>query len=315
MLSIILPCYNVARYIERAVNNLLSQNLDDYEIIIVDDGSTDNLLDVCEQWKDEKRIRIVHTENQGVSEARNTGLRIARGEYVYFMDADDWIDEGALCETMNICLEHNADGVRIGYRLLNENEEEIHDRELDFRKDTGDCIVEGKSLLQEYIGFRLGELKRVWRKDFKDNKRLSFVWSFIYKKQVLMEHDIWFEKDLQFMEDKLFLCEFLCYAKKIVRYDKVCYNYFVHNKGLRKKNFEDNILHARQRVLAEKCREKLSLRIKDNTGVDIEPMYRGTIILASIQLFLNCFKGSFYQQFKYFTDYMKISSVKRAFGI
>ncbi|MDE6152115.1 MAG: glycosyltransferase [Prevotella sp.] len=84
-ISIILPCYNVAQYIERSINSILSQNFDGYEIIIVNDGSTDNLLDICRQWELLPNFTVLSTANQGVSQARNEGLAIARGEYVFFL--------------------------------------------------------------------------------------------------------------------------------------------------------------------------------------------------------------------------------------
>lgn len=99
-ISIILPCYNVAQYIERAVNSILQQDFTDYEVIIVNDGSPDNLLKVCEKWVGKSNFTIVTTPNQGLSQARNEGLERAKGEYVYFMDPDDYINPGMFGEVM-----------------------------------------------------------------------------------------------------------------------------------------------------------------------------------------------------------------------
>ena len=93
-ISVILPCYNVARFIERAMDSILMQDFDDYEIIIVNDGSPDNLLEVCEKWENMPNVTILTTPNQGVAQARNEGLNIAKGKYIYFMDPDDYLNQG-----------------------------------------------------------------------------------------------------------------------------------------------------------------------------------------------------------------------------
>lgn len=96
--SIILPCYNVSQYIERAIDSILIQDFKDYEIIIINDGSTDNLLQKCDDlgYTEKGYIKILSFKNQGLSQARNEGLKIAQGEYVYFFDPDDYINQGML---------------------------------------------------------------------------------------------------------------------------------------------------------------------------------------------------------------------------
>ena len=96
--SIILPCYNVSQYIERAIDSILIQDIKDYEIIIINDGSTDNLLQKCDDlgYTEKGYIKILSFKNQGLSQARNEGLKIAQGEYVYFFDPDDYINQGML---------------------------------------------------------------------------------------------------------------------------------------------------------------------------------------------------------------------------
>lgn len=95
--SLILPCYNVGNYVARCVQSILSQDFTDYEIILVDDGSTDDTPAQCDQLAAEHGcIRVLHKENGGLSSARNAGLDVAHGEYVWFVDADDWIEPGSL---------------------------------------------------------------------------------------------------------------------------------------------------------------------------------------------------------------------------
>lgn len=310
-LSIILPAYNVAPYVERAVESLLTQDVENYEIIIVDDGSTDNLQDKCKQWDGTYKVKVIRTQNQGVSEARNEGLRIAGGEYVYFMDPDDWIEENVLGDILNVCRENCGDVIRFGYRKI------CGSGVVKSEDDGNVTICDGeeirRDLLPKYIGYSLDELSAFYSKDFGKDKELSLVWRFIFKRDTLLKNDIFFEKGLSFMEDKLFLCKFFCYAERLVIYNKICYNYCVREDGLMKTNFKNPVKFAEQRILAEKCRLALVSEYKSKWNVDIEPKFHGTLVLASIQLLLQLIKGFKFGSLNYVREFMSIPSVARAF--
>ena len=123
-ISVVLPCYNVEKYIERALTCLIEQTLSDIEIICVDDKSTDNTLDILHSYADRHpQIRVIaQPQNAGVSVTRNTGMDAAAGEYIGFMDPDDWVDANfyeklykhAIAEDADVCMgniaEHFADG-------------------------------------------------------------------------------------------------------------------------------------------------------------------------------------------------------------
>lgn len=308
MLSFILPSYNVAPYIERAVNSILDQHLSDYEIIIVDDGSRDNLVEVCQQWKENERVIVVSTGNQGVSEARNEGLKRAKGEYVCFLDPDDWYEKDVMASALEAIKRDGADALRFGYNKVYESEElkrgddPVEDLINDEYLCEGDAIL--TKLVSAYIGFSIKELMHLNVSNFRKNKRLSFVWSYIFKRQILIDNSITFAKGLHFMEDKLFLCEYLCHTQKVILYDKVCYNYYVRKDGLRMTNTADCLHHAEQRVLAEQCRSEMAERVKSTLNIDIKPLYRGTLIMASLQMLAHCFSSPSLAQFKLFMKYL-----------
>ena len=102
-LSIIVPVYNVERYIVKCVKSLLHQNFDDYEIIVVDDGTQDKSIEVLQEAVCDSRITIIHQSNAGLSAARNTGITHSKGEYLWFVDSDDWIAENCLSDIIG-CL-------------------------------------------------------------------------------------------------------------------------------------------------------------------------------------------------------------------
>lgn len=96
--SIIVPIYNVEKYLEKCINSLLMQNIDNYEIILINDGSTDNSYNICLKYKKNKKIILINKINTGLSDTRNYGISIAKGEYIIFVDSDDWIRENCLLQ-------------------------------------------------------------------------------------------------------------------------------------------------------------------------------------------------------------------------
>lgn len=115
LVSVIVPIYNAERYISETIKSILNQSLNDIEIILVNDGSTDSSLTICEQYlQKDSRIKLVNQNNSGVSIARNNGLKLANGEYVFFMDSDDTIDPNFLNSSYNVAKKQNLDIVVVG---------------------------------------------------------------------------------------------------------------------------------------------------------------------------------------------------------
>ena len=117
--SIIIPVYNMGKSIENTVKTLLNQKYDNYEIILVDDGSKDDSSQICDELATKyKKIKTIHTINQGSGPARNCGIDIATGEYIYFPDADDLVDENALNVFAEVLKEKKYDLIVFGYKSL-----------------------------------------------------------------------------------------------------------------------------------------------------------------------------------------------------
>lgn len=116
LVSVIVPIYNVERYLDQCIESIICQTYDNLEIILVDDGSPDNCPVMCDEWaKKDERIRVIHKENGGVSAARNTALDRMNGEFVTFVDSDDWIDADLVSSLVLLCEEHNADAAISGF--------------------------------------------------------------------------------------------------------------------------------------------------------------------------------------------------------
>ena len=92
LFSVIVPIHNVKLFIHKCIDSVLSQNFDDYEVLLVDDGSTDGSADICDEYSQKDiRVSVIHKENGGLSDARNAGINISQGEYIFFLDSDDEI--------------------------------------------------------------------------------------------------------------------------------------------------------------------------------------------------------------------------------
>ena len=116
--SLIIPAYNVEKYIKKCLDSVLNQTYNNYEIIIINDGSTDNTSKILESYKSNKKIKIINQENKGLSNARNTGVSNAKGDYILFIDSDDFIEK-ELLEILNKTIK-DEDLVRFQIRILDE---------------------------------------------------------------------------------------------------------------------------------------------------------------------------------------------------
>lgn len=114
--SVIVPVYNVEKYLEKCIKSICNQTYQNLEIILVDDGSTDQSSEICDMYaKKDTRIKVIHKENGGLSDARNVGIANAEGEYLLFIDSDDWISEHLVNKTLTIAKENDAEVVMFDY--------------------------------------------------------------------------------------------------------------------------------------------------------------------------------------------------------
>ena len=141
--SIIVPVYKVEKYLNRCVDSILAQTFTDFECILVDDGSPDGCPAICDEYaKKDNRIKVIHQENKGVSAARNAGLDMAKGEYILFVDSDDWIDESTVQSLLMIS--EDADIIMCGFSIEYEDG-------TTFQENSGNKKLEGSDILGEFI--------------------------------------------------------------------------------------------------------------------------------------------------------------------
>ena len=180
--SIIVPVYNVEDYINRCIDSLKKQSLEDIEIILIDDGSTDKSGIICDEIaKNEERVIVIHQDNHGVSSARNVGINIASGEFIGFVDPDDWCEENMYKIMYEAIIENNCDMVICGF-VIHENENA--DIYIPYENE----IVDGKTAFSYCIkGIGLGCFTSVWNKLFKKELFNSFRFN---EKYVIGEDEV-----------------------------------------------------------------------------------------------------------------------------
>lgn len=188
MISVIIPAYNAAGTIRRCIQSVLEQTYTEWEMIIVDDGSKDDTLGICQSY-DDSRIRVLHKENGGVSSARNMGLNFAQGDYIAFIDSDDFIETDYL--------QHLSHG--LGY----------------------DIVITGfyYGAVPEVSCFKLqlSDKQKVSQELSKliNADQLCFPWGRLFKRSILEQYQIRFDEQMRFAEDNVFNWEFLCHAESI----------------------------------------------------------------------------------------------------
>lgn len=158
--SIIVPVYNVEKYLTKCIESLLLQSLKDIEIILVDDGATDKSPDICDAYElKDNRIKVIHKTNGGLSDARNVGIEVAQGEYIAFLDSDDWVEPNMYQYLYELIQKNNADIAQCSY--IKAYEEEV---EIEFAEDIKESVYTGVEALELLYGQEYIKTVVVWNK-------------------------------------------------------------------------------------------------------------------------------------------------------
>lgn len=214
MVSIIVPVYKVEAYLNRCVRSILNQSYANIEVILVDDGSPDNCPQICDEWADvDNRIKVIHKENGGLSDARNAGLKVAKGAYICFVDSDDYVSDKY---------------VEALYKMICHNNTEIS---AVYLKEVISTELEVDEILEKYQPEVVFEDEEALRQLFSNNTFCNFAWNKMYKKELF--------DDIQFpvgkkMEDLGTTYKLLLKTRKIAYCSNALYYYYQR---------EDSILH------------------------------------------------------------------------
>lgn len=209
LVSIIVPVYNVESILRCCVDSILSQTFKDFEMILVDDGSTDNSPTICDSYASlDARIRVIHQSNSGLSIARNRGTEVAQGKWVYYVDSDDWMEP----DYLNNFVKHSKDK---------------------------DIVIQGfqydggRNEMVRYGSIVSSSAESVICHLFETDDIVGVVWDKFYRKDIIDNYKIRFE-DIHFVEDLIFFFDYLSHVKVVQVLPTLGYHYVFSQKGLSK---------------------------------------------------------------------------------
>ena len=201
-LSIITLIYNNDSYLPRCLDSILSQSYTDFELLLVDDGSTDNSSAICEEYaQKDPRIKVFHRENGGISAARNTGLDNAQGEWIYQMDSDDELIPNGL-QTLMDCISEDVDVVMGGYEQY----------------DLDGNLIETEKNHATLTLSRRDSLLVLFPEHAIHYSYLGYVWIRLFRNRIIQDHALRFDTTIRIKEDTLFVTEYLCKSNGKTRF-------------------------------------------------------------------------------------------------
>ena len=214
LLSVIVPIYNVEKYLQRCIDSLVHQDFKDFEVILVDDGSTDSCPLICDTIvRQDSRFKVIHKKNEGVAIARKVGFYMATGAFIHFLDSDDWLENDAYSTCLSTDFDYDV--IFFGFSRISENSEIIY----------------------QNIPSENNDVKNILTND----GYLSFlIWNKIFKKELLATIDFSITDGLTFSEDSLISVSALCKCRNVKMIERPLYNYFYRIDSVTRKMNEKN---------------------------------------------------------------------------
>lgn len=282
MISVIVPVYNGEATIERCITSIL--NASTYaesivEVIVINDGSTDSTKNICEKYAE--KIILINSNNQGVSSARNTGLETAKGEYIFFVDADDTVDKNIFTTFEAVSKETQWDLLNFGYCIV-KNDKCMRVKGLD-----RDYAAENQNQIDEII----------------HNLSRAYIWNKVFRKDIIEKHNIRFDKNISYGEDTIFLCNYLKHICSLYISKEFLYYYTENAEGnsLSKKKYDNKLTQSFvELVKAQNC---ITERFPNYGKEYIDGQSRKVLVMKTILNIYQC--KSTYKQRKSEFDIIK----------
>lgn len=236
LLSIIIPIYNVENYLIRCIESIISQTFSNWELILINDGSTDGSKQIAENYaKRYPQIHFINSINYGVSHARNLGLMHATGKYISFIDSDDELEKNALTIFKDIEFYYHTSLYKFGYKK----------------------IINGtkSNIISQQVGlFNVPQTMLI----IEQSMYSGFLWNSIFRKDIIDKYKLKFDESISWCEDHLFFYEYLCHCDNIYISDSIYYKYYVRTNSyslsqIKRSPFLYLDIGKREFFLKEKC--------------------------------------------------------------
>lgn len=270
--SVVVSVYNGEKYIEKCIKSILRQSYKNIELIVVNDGSIDKTKKILDKYKES--IVVINKNNTGVSDSRNRAIDKSTGEYIMFCDADDWLCDNAI--EVAISKIYDYDAVRFSHYVVNDNGRK--------KKKNSDDVYSNINLIIEH--------NKEFIKNLLENKTEGHLWNYLLKTRIIKDNKIYFDDDLFYQEDVVFLLEYFFKIKKINVISNALYNYYKNSDSVTQN--ENSAIRNLSSIWL--VRSKIINLLEANNSLDYK--------LLVEQRFLNL-------QLMYFTDfYVRFDSNK-----
>jgi len=287
-ISIIVPVYNTEKYLAKCFDSILNQTFSDFELICINDGSTDNSLKILGSYQQkDSRVIVINQKNQGVSAARNKGIDLAKGEYLIFIDSDDWVTTNYLALLLSLILKDNSNISICGFVGGSETFINKH------------CIVfEGNKEVVELF----------------DKIMIQTPVAKMFNKKIIDQFNLKFDISLNFGEDYVFSLEYFSYCKFVNITNKVMYHYFIGtpnslSKQFNIKRFQDSEIRAN---LAVNFFKKFKLQEKDYSDY-VLGLYYWNFYDAAFYLYNNFFKMEKHKKLEWIKKMLEFKYIQDGF--
>ena len=305
--SIIIPCYNVEKFLDRCMESLVHIGYDNKECIFINDGSNDSTGEILNQYSERyPYVKVFHQDNKGVSEARNTGLRNANGKYIMFADPDDYVLPDFVAIPSAEMEKSQCDMLLFGYNAKWWGKFEPMLPLEHYTYNSNAQIL--KHFFPRMLGMRLDQLDK-WLGGGKlmPDKETGQVWRWIYRQEFLVKNDIRF-REVKISEDMVFNAECLLAANSMKSIDTCLYNYFPREDGAMLSSINGlDTLQNKIDLLYERIR--LGEIYTKKTGKDALPLYAGSCVMSCFELGVLLSKNGGYKLYK---SYISIPQVQES---
>lgn len=208
-ITIVIPCYNIALHLSNCIESVLEQSFNDFELLLINDGSTDDTLKICEQYaKEDKRITVYSHENRGVSFTRNRGIDLAQGYYIMFIDGDDWVEANML----ELLLQFIGNNTTPVSGMIHERKGKVFEN-----------VFFKNLIVTSQLDYDSNEVQNLF-----PSSLLSSPCCKLYNRSILIDYSIKFEEQLSYQEDLIFNLNYLSYVPRITIVPAFSYHYVEH---------------------------------------------------------------------------------------
>lgn len=261
--SVIVPVYNGEKYIERCIESILKQTYENVELIVINDGSTDNTKGMLDKYNDS--IMVINKKNTGVSDSRNIGISKATGNYIMFCDADDWLCE----EALEIAVDgiEKYDAIRFSHYIVSDNKKVKKENSDDVYSSVDLVIHDNKQLVMNLLL----------------NKTEGHLWNYLLRTKIIKDNKLYFDDELFYQEDVVFLLEYFLKIKNLRVIDCPLYNYFKNSSSVT----QNEVSVIRNLSSIWKIREKIIDLLKVNDSLDYRKIVEQRFLNLQLMYFMN----------------------------